>query len=1286
MMSPKPTRLPAPPTAIRSMSAPSAAIAIPILSILPNIPWIVNETAEKEEDRTDADGWKVVKAANCLEAGRLERECARCGETEDKVGDKATGHKWNNATVDAKTKNQCAIDTTLVDAEGNAIYAYECENENCPVNVTIDKAGNTAHYIKATEHKLKTVHEVNYCVDEETNEKVEAMQDGSYLGEGEGHRYEICENCSTYGSDYDPAVNKDTELEPVGHKWNTVQIKSGDPVVVCEADPDLTKDNYIAAMKAALGTQGYAAVATKLNQYFDSSEGVAYSRYCSVCGALQIAGGHEYVVSPLEEGKYDLNDYEKNEDGTPVVAEDVTVADMDCRYVQVCKNEGCGKVLGRGAHGDVTEATCRKGGFCEICGEQFTAQLTHKWKSVAEIIKEGKDAVSGDAKKLYDAYVKVSATETWMTPLEGSCDEKSTAVTVCTECLLAAANGTDVTWNQATSMVDGKPSEVATATNAYVVTNDFGHDYQPVYFRMSDGAEIPYTQTTCAVGFYVKYVCDKCGDVFTNVPVANDPNTKPEGADEDKDGETNEARFNEAKPANATSGNIFTDNDGFVIVTENVSAGVDFEAEDLAKALAAKEDHKGIHLIALAEDYNERNGYEASTCVSTAVIPVVCANCGATLSYTWTQIQDSAQYENDLTKTIYDFTIDRDALDGKTFGSLLDEADKKVNYLNHAGKAFECGLHCDAHEVVNGQTVYTCSGFDADHSDKVSLTATDFNAKKHDTVTISYKLTVSSNYYSDYSIKIATFATAPEAGKVDWTKATFTDTTKISVCAGDDEKVYNLPAALETATATPKANTAYIVLVSADGKEVYPMIGTIGTNGTAYTLYTEDKTSDTTEGTVGNVVADKSVVSQDDTFFLEVGDNALAPVTAVDAASLELALKKAQVSDKGVMSVKLAADATVALTSENIASVLKAINDKITAGAKDVTIDLNGGALTWNGKEGVTFSKDAKITFANGDINFTEMESGTTAITVADKADVVFDKVALNTENANAVVVNYATNAADQGTFTAKDSTITSYGNVGVSIDAPSAAAVEKYVTAVTLTNTNIVMTKAADVKTYVMSTAMVVGAPVNVVIKNGEFSANQQALVVRGGDVDVTSTTFTLNASADNRVVYATGGTVGTDKTKAYVEFSDLFTNVSAASDDWDEFIPGVTDVQTYRMAGLWGNGAEVARAAVVVGNNNTANDTNAAYKFVADLRLQGVSFKVAENDETLVVGLAYNSSVYTTKVEGEDVDVDVVTIDARNSGLSADVISYTYNCYVDGVFQYEDNLNLVGFIAVAE
>ena len=961
---------------------------------------------------------------------------------------------------------------------------------------------------------------------------------------------------------------------------------------------------------------------------------------------------------------------------------------MDCRYVQVCKNEGCGKVLGRGAHGDVTEATCRKGGFCEICGEQFTAQLTHKWKSVAEIIEEGKDAVSGDAKKLYDAYVKVSATETWMTPLEGSCDEKSTAVTVCTDCLLATANGTDVTWNRATSMVDGKPSEVATATNAYVITSDFGHVYQPVYFRISDGAEIPYTQTTCAVGFNVKYVCDKCGEVYMNPVVGDNLDTK----------DVNEAKDNTLGEKGVTDANGFIlDTTGYTETSIKTGGEDGFTAKKASELKV--EDNKGLHSIQIAEAYAERNGYEASTCVSTAVIPVVCANCGATLRYTWTEMNEASQYTGTDYSAKYDFTLNRATADGDndySFAEAVADADRNINPRNHAGNELECGLHCDAHVVEDGVTTYICSGF-ADKDDfkennqgdvvvsPVEMTATDFNAKKHDTVTISYKLTVSSNYYSDYSIKIATFATVPEDGKVDWTKATFTDTTKISVCAGDDDKVYNLPAALATADAKPVADTAYIVLVSADGKEVYPMIGTTGTDGTAYTLYTEDKTSDTTEGAVGNVVADKSVVSQDDTFFLEVGDAALAPVTAVDAASLELALKKAQVSEKGVMSVKLAADATVALTSENIDSVLNAINEKITKGAKDVTLNLNGGALTWNGEDGVVFSKEAKITFVNGDISFTGMKSGT-AITVADKADVVFDKVDLNTGAANAVAVNYTATAADQGTFTAKDSTITSYGNVGVSIDAPSATAVSTYVTAVTLTNTNIVMTKAAEAKTYALSTAMVVGAPVNVVIKNGEFSANQQALVVRGGDVDVTSTTFTLNASADNRVVYAEDGAAGTDKTKIYVKFSELFTNTSAASDDWDEFIPGVTDVQTYRMAGLWGNGAEVARAAVVVGNNNTQKDTNAAYKFVADLRLQGVSFKVAENDETLVVGLAYESSVYTTEVEGKDVDVDVVTIDARNSGLSADVISYTYNCYVDGAFQYEDNLNLVGFIAAAE
>src|SRR5699024_7449835 len=130
-------------------------------------------------------------------------------------------------------------------------------------------------------------------------------------------------------------------------------------------------------------------------------DGTAYSCFCTRCGELHEATGHEYVVAALEEGKYGLNDYEKDESGKPVDS-GLTVAEMDCRYVQVCKN-GCGTVLGKGQHGDIVAATCRAGGYCETCGEQVTAQLDHKYVSVATILTYANSA-DKDQKALYDAY------------------------------------------------------------------------------------------------------------------------------------------------------------------------------------------------------------------------------------------------------------------------------------------------------------------------------------------------------------------------------------------------------------------------------------------------------------------------------------------------------------------------------------------------------------------------------------------------------------------------------------------------------------------------------------------------------------------------------------------------------------------------------------------------------------------------------------------------------------------------------------------------------------------
>ena len=376
--------------------------------------WIENTDAEDPASAEDKkNGWVTVKEADCLNAAQLERKCSVCDFSEPKEAGKPLGHMLNDKTVE---KVPCKVDLSLIDKDGNTGFAFECERENCPVTVTIDNAGNTRHYITASAHKMKVVEEKTFCVAEDSDEDLPTGTNGS----GKGYRYEICENCDTYGTTADATKNKVTELEPTGHKWNTVQVDGKTPVVVCEQDTGLTRTKYQDFMKAALGTTKYATVAGNLASYFDDE--AKYSRYCSDCGALTVAGGHEYVVSPLEEGKYNWTDYQKDENGLPVVAEGVTVATMDCRYVQVCKNEGCGKVLDRGQHGTVSEPTCRKGGFCEVCGEEFKAQLAHSYVEVSAIADEanwkndpnGKDLGSKTYtnKQLYDAWKKVSATET----------------------------------------------------------------------------------------------------------------------------------------------------------------------------------------------------------------------------------------------------------------------------------------------------------------------------------------------------------------------------------------------------------------------------------------------------------------------------------------------------------------------------------------------------------------------------------------------------------------------------------------------------------------------------------------------------------------------------------------------------------------------------------------------------------------------------------------------------------------------------------------------------------
>src|SRR5699024_4899037 len=107
---------------------------------------------------------------------------------------------------------------------------------------------------------------------------------------------------------------------------------------------------------------------------------------------------------------------------------------------------------------------------------------------------------------------------------------------------------------------------------------------------------------------------------------------------------------------NENTVSVWTDADGFVLTGANISADENFTASKLAAALAAKKTNQGRHSVQVASEYAKRNGYVASTCISTAEIPVVCENCGAALSYTYTDL--AAAKDKDTTDDLKDYKLD----------------------------------------------------------------------------------------------------------------------------------------------------------------------------------------------------------------------------------------------------------------------------------------------------------------------------------------------------------------------------------------------------------------------------------------------------------------------------------------------------------------------------------------------------------------------------------------------------------------------------------------------------
>ena len=228
--------------------------------------WIANTDADDPaSDEDKKNGWVTVKEADCLNAAQLQKTCSVCGETEEKTGAPATGHfvsgmagadgkvgTADDISLNAALKSSnsvggvCHADQSLVDAEGNKIYAFECENENCPVEVVVDARGNTKHFIKAVDHKMKTIEEHINCEDTDTNK--------SYI-------LEKCKNCDTVwtGADSEDGYKK-TYVDEAGHDYNTVQTDGKTSVVVCIEDKGLnTQDKYLEYMRSVVDFTTYQA-------------------------------------------------------------------------------------------------------------------------------------------------------------------------------------------------------------------------------------------------------------------------------------------------------------------------------------------------------------------------------------------------------------------------------------------------------------------------------------------------------------------------------------------------------------------------------------------------------------------------------------------------------------------------------------------------------------------------------------------------------------------------------------------------------------------------------------------------------------------------------------------------------------------------------------------------------------------------------------------------------------------------------------------------------------------
>ena len=1180
--------------------------------------WIVNTDPADPADLTDAEGWKVVKAADCLNAAQLERECSVCHEKEQKTGAAATGHKIKDSQGKLVDPTElCKVNDKLVDAEGNKIYDFECVNENCPVEVKVDARGNTKHFIKAVDHVMETVKEHINCEDTD--------DDKSYI-------LEKCKNCDTEwtGADSEDGYKK-TYVDEAGHDFNTVQTDGETDVVVCIKDDGLeTRGDYLEYMRSVVDFTTYQAnwqnYVTAWNnayktvnksasddQITDASK-LSISRVCARCGEVTVADGHHYVIAKYVDGSF--TEYEKDEEGALVdYSKEVTVASMNCRYVQICPD--CGTVNAHGTHQNAAAATCRADGLCADCGLPVNGQLKHVYVNIADLTsdtyKTNTSKIGGTTvtyKQAYEAYVKLSATETWMTPVKGDCDSKETTVYVCAQCLVDALDDeNEVAWNQATEIPDGGVVAAKATTNAYVITKDNAHTYVKTFFATNAADTTATTlradQVSCQIGFKIAYVCSKCGEVYTNVPVGDDPettdkNTAPvEGVAEP----WNEARDNKIDKNPDVP--YFTDANGFVLdmtgyaaeAGENVTAYTAMTLKQVA-ALQA-DDNYGEHVIYLAANYQGTVGYSAHSCLGDAtVLPYVCVNCSAVITLS-TEVDSDKGSTTDPNAIENTFTwATAEQVKAATGLEKTDSTTNKANYYimanengdlqtvktaeekveaRHVGKVLACGAHCDAVSATGKLCNEMKAGLD------------------HTAVTVSYQLKSGmKEFYDGYSVKIAVVG----ANKVN---PASTDTT-INAYITKLLDVQNVAKCLDTSYEAPsRANFMkdgaavagnYLVLVDANGK-AYQLIDETGmaesANDSAVIFYSADTDATNTKdesAKVSDIDAITSVQSID-TYFVYWGTTGTVPTTAPVSASTEDSLKLALKNDpKEVTENGTKYDVYTINVTKSFEITTKPTLPEKEENAQRVVFDLNGNTLTMDlesvdqSSKGVWLVQN-ELVFQNGNV---KVESnGNAAFDVDAGASLTMDNVVLTTDN-NAIRTDPTTTAGAE--INLNKTTIYSKGDFGVGTNANNVNnAVTKDVV-INIVDSYIYMNPNAQNEAGKGdnddNTALFINVPSKVTVEGSTLVANRQVVMVRGGEL----------------------------------EMSDSKLILEAATIDGDSLTMD------------WADGNTAPRAAMLLGNKNRASQNpETAYQYKTTVILDNVAFDVEAGDRTVVIASEYEA-----------------------------------------------------------